>query len=1168
MRISGLNSFTDTQEINFDKLTALGIFGIFGETGSGKSSIIDAMTMALFGRMPRFDTSNNRQFINTNTDSCRIYFQFRICETTYVVEREYKERSGKVKTNARFYELSEPIRIIADKIKEVNDEIESLIGLNYEDFSRSVVLPQGKFSEFLLLANKDRRNMLERIFNLEKYGERLNRKVHDEYNAIEKELFVLKTQMRAYEGINEALIKEKEDLLQRETLQLQILEANTQKLNRQFMNLTALQKNVEEYRQLLNQGQELEKEAEKAKETENKIRRANQAAKIVPILNNLRETDSIIKACTESLAEFRKSLDDTEQATKLLSQKLIDAKEVYEKQQPLLVKREYHILEAQKQHEQYKQLELTITQLRSQYKELKNAQKAHETQHALCIQQQSELSEKLIQVTQRKSTLTVLPEFRQKISEGLKIRDSLTELVKVSKTLETEIQDLSDRIAKEEKILAEKTEKLDSLKSQLADLEKKHGELVNSNPPDEETVVSLKMKLVDLQNRYEAEKAKAETVSQLKSRRDALLLTGENLLKSLESLQSRRESQSLIFQNAEEKFNAVLIHNNSLLLAEHLEAGKPCPVCGSLKHPNPAGNAEKTDLELINHERETAREALEDINSAITELNTEIALNNGEREGLDRQIKEAGVSDYNLEELEKIISMTRWESEQTGEKLKDYRRELSSLESLLNNCRIMLPEIQSETVACSERILKDKQLLSAKKSDLGDKTSALLPLGEKLQIILSELQTDDIQKEYSELCRKDRELAENDTEEKSCRAKLEEIRLKADELSTQIQKSESQLQDINTVGREKRLQADSLKEEIAKVLGDKTPEELLQEIRRELSRLDSEVKNLTAEREKLMEQKHGCEQNITQSETRLETQAKLKIHYEGLLKEEFQRSEFQNDAEAEESLLDEGKIAEFEEKLRIYHEERLKVAQNTERLKAILDESQIPWETVEAECQSVSEQLAEAKSQTETKTKETAVLSNSIQTMKQQLETVRELAQRQKETQHQADLLKLLADLFKGNRFVEFVAQRHLRYIVCEASVKLKEMTSGRYALQLVGSDFAVRDDYNGGELRSPRTLSGGEIFVTSLCLALALSSKIKLKSNAGLEFFFLDEGFGTLDASLLDTVISALEHLKNDNMTVGVISHVEELKNRMPVKLLVTPPVFGVHGTKVKMSM
>ena len=88
---------------------------------------------------------------------------------------------------------------------------------------------------------------------------------------------------------------------------------------------------------------------------------------------------------------------------------------------------------------------------------------------------------------------------------------------------------------------------------------------------------------------------------------------------------------------------------------------------------------------------------------------------------------------------------------------------------------------------------------------------------------------------------------------------------------------------------------------------------------------------------------------------------------------------------------------------------------------------------------------------------------------------------------------------------------------------------------------------------RSSDTLSGGETFLVSLALALALSSQIQLKGSAPLEFFFLDEGFGSLDSELLDTVMTSLEKLHSNNLSVGIISHVEELKSRVPMKLVVS---------------
>ena len=172
------------------------------------------------------------------------------------------------------------------------------------------------------------------------------------------------------------------------------------------------------------------------------------------------------------------------------------------------------------------------------------------------------------------------------------------------------------------------------------------------------------------------------------------------------------------------------------------------------------------------------------------------------------------------------------------------------------------------------------------------------------------------------------------------------------------------------------------------------------------------------------------------------------------------------------------------------------------------------------------------------------------------------------ELDHKLALLNDLDKLFKGKKFVEFVAATRLKYVSLEASRKLKEITNGNYGLE-VDEDgrFIIRDYKNGGAERDASTLSGGETFLASLALALALSAEIQLKGTAPLELFFLDEGFGTLDDNLLEVVMSSLERIHNDKLKVGIISHVESIKNRVPVKLIITPAEAGMGGSKVKIE-
>ena len=146
-----------------------------------------------------------------------------------------------------------------------------------------------------------------------------------------------------------------------------------------------------------------------------------------------------------------------------------------------------------------------------------------------------------------------------------------------------------------------------------------------------------------------------------------------------------------------------------------------------------------------------------------------------------------------------------------------------------------------------------------------------------------------------------------------------------------------------------------------------------------------------------------------------------------------------------------------------------------------------------------------------------------------------------------------LAQELHGDRFIAYVQEEALRVLAADASARLGQLTSGRYRLVLEGSEFAVIDHQNGDERRSVKTLSGGETFLTSLALSLALSERLPELAGTGgaisLESLFLDEGFGSLDAQALDVAIEGLEALADptaEGRMIGVISHVPQLAERL----------------------
>lgn len=164
------------------------------------------------------------------------------------------------------------------------------------------------------------------------------------------------------------------------------------------------------------------------------------------------------------------------------------------------------------------------------------------------------------------------------------------------------------------------------------------------------------------------------------------------------------------------------------------------------------------------------------------------------------------------------------------------------------------------------------------------------------------------------------------------------------------------------------------------------------------------------------------------------------------------------------------------------------------------------------------------------------------------------------------ELVSQLKELVKGNKFLEYIAGEYLSDISKSASSMLLKLTQGRYYLTYTDT-FYVADNFNGGKLRGVNTLSGGETFLVSLSLALALSSSICRSSMRSIEFFFLDEGFGTLDESLVDTVMDTLEKLRSSDFTIGIISHVEELKHRIDSKITVNKAT-ETHGSTVTLSV
>ena len=164
-------------------------------------------------------------------------------------------------------------------------------------------------------------------------------------------------------------------------------------------------------------------------------------------------------------------------------------------------------------------------------------------------------------------------------------------------------------------------------------------------------------------------------------------------------------------------------------------------------------------------------------------------------------------------------------------------------------------------------------------------------------------------------------------------------------------------------------------------------------------------------------------------------------------------------------------------------------------------------------------------------------------------------------------MAKALAQHLRANNFEAWLLAEALDRLVAGASGILRELSNGQYELTHDGREFFVVDHHDAGLRRPVRTLSGGETFQASLALALALAEQLAGMSttSASLESIMLDEGFGTLDASTLDSVAATLENLaaRGDRM-VGVVTHVPALAERIPVRYEVSKDARSARVTRV----
>lgn len=1165
LEVKGLNSFIDKQVVEFDKLTERGLFGIFGPTGSGKSTILDGITLALYGDIAR----KSSNYINTNCDGVYVSYEFQITGNEvkrYRVDREFKRdnKSGGIRNkSSKIIDITGGVEnVLEEKAKAVTSKCEEIIGLKLDDFMRTVVLPQGKFSEFLKLEGKERRNMLERLFNLRKYGDDLSSKLSLEIRKEKDKMNVLEGQLKGYEGISEEALKAKEEEINEINLSIKSKEELLNKIKKEFEEAEKVWNTQKELYDKRIEEESLVSRSEEIKSFKERVEISNKADKVIVFINNLEDILKEINKEDLKFSELNKKLEELinlREENKLKFEEVAKKKE--EKLPDLRLKKE-KLLESQKERDILFQIKADGVKLKEACKKIFEDRSKCDTKLNSIEENEKRLNEELKEKEERKEELFIHEEFKNKINSGLFILNSYEGLDKQFNEIKSEeielkkyIKNLTEDKEKSEKDLKVKIESLSKTRDKLESL-------LKETPGDSNSILEKQIKLGEYRE-------KLNKYKEIKISLEESLKTKNNFEEKLKAFENQKLLLEKEVRELKEYINKVKVEELAHKLRENLVDGECCPVCGSIHHE--LNKVEKINLEE-SHEKttllESKEEKLKELILEFSKIEATLEYENKKIEELNISIEEVGeVNEERLKSLEEEFNTLKEKVEEFNLKKENLEKDLEKLKEEKNNLENIFNKV--EVILC-EKIVREKEIAS-KVKELDKELKLKIS---ELNSIKNELKIEDIKLENELILKKEKEKNLLEKEIRILRTQLEEsnkikdeLREKREALKEDYLSQKSLLDGKVEVYREKERM---IKGALKGLIDEALPIEkidikgLLEDLQLEIDYIEKAYLNLSEEKEKLEKAFNNMNQEMAVTKERVNSLNLRKENEEKKVNLALEEEGFKTILEVKGGILSKDEKEKLKILIEEYHNNFIKVRANIELLikklngKSLTEEE---WTRVLQEKNNTEKELKEVE---EIKIR----LVTESESIKKKLEEQRDILHIKAKQEHKLALLSDLEKLFKGKKFVEFIAANQLKYISIEASKKLKDITNGVYGLEVdENGKFIIRDYKNGGAERDASTLSGGETFLASLALALSLSSQIQLKGTAPLELFFLDEGFGTLDDNLLDVVMSSLERLHHERLSVGIISHVESIKNRVPVKLILTPAEAGIGGSKVKIE-
>lgn len=1208
LKLKNLNSFRKEVELDFEKspLDDASLVAITGPTGAGKTTLLDAICVALYGKTPRLSGTGSQHpnhLVSHGEKEAFAEVHFMASGTRYIAT--WAVRQGGSPRGQLSY--AKDAKLISDKLSTrgkslgssqntVSEEVASILGLDFDAFKRSVMLAQGEFAAFLKANNEERRTILEATAGVGIYDvlkQVLNEKVKEvetEHGEVLQKLGAIpevsREQLTAAEKELDGLRKDAK-ALDTESQQIEKEKTRETKRKEDFEQLGASEKRKKE---LLDKQPEIDT---RQVEREDAVRAQHLLPEKQTFDTAISERSDAKKALnvattekteTEEQVETDQADFDTKEAAYQTASTERDRKvAVYTEAKTDVERAEERFAEVNKRNPNLADLDNQIEALLSQLdgKRTEQSQLAEKIQTAETFLDENPLpADRQQRLTRATGLLAELSSHEKQLETAL---TSKAQHERKVSSLKQEIKKLSDTHIglHSEKADAEKT-----LENATAELNK----LLTTGTDEKWNVgKQLAVKAQPIAQKYEVTQ---DNLAVSENQLNALNDTATTLDGELEQIETHLASQTNVCQRAEEAvqhcedaLKSAMLTNPINQLRQHLHVGEPCKVCGATEHPYADVVEEENesllqDAETALADAKTNAQASQDRLQVLTTKHTQTEQN---RRNIAEQINDC---DTEIEKLRSKITqlLTKWQdiypdadvsSERAAEQVSEAETAIDNLreaEQARTEASYAYQTASQQLKVCEHNIANEKKVLSETEEQLQNTSDAV----ENLKLDIKSIETrfwellpapfhnfapkaaveqfdnkiQNVEKHESELSRAKSDLNLLNAGIETDQSNLENLKDRHKALQAEIDEYKRDGEAFLNAVREK---TDGLKTE--------------GEINAAIENLETELQSKESLRDAAEQQLQNSQRLLTQKQT---THRHCEEQYEesneklekarGAYFEKLSDAGFDSSEAHDNAIRNDDQMQDLTNQIDAYEDEMRELASEIRELSARFDEN--PFDPDALGC--IETQLKEIQTQLQTKQQEIGAQQQKIDDLKADLEKREALGDEMAAAEAELMRWKRLQETIPANALRDFALEIMFKQMGNLANDQLRYLTSERYQLKVESiGDLTVIDRWNANEERPVETLSGGESFLTSLALALALSDLSR--GRAQLNSLFLDEGFGTLDTDTLDTAIAALEGLRIQGRSIFLISHIQELTRRLPVKIEVRKRGDGSSSIEIR---